>query len=958
MRYFLLFFFFVNLNFSQTYNQLIEYNTSNGLPSDVIYGVIQDKKGYIWIATDNGIVKFNGSTFKKFQLNEGLPSNDIFGITADSKNRIWITGYYNGLYYIENDKVKKVKGTENINCLEFTYEYDGKEYFKPFNGFDSYVLHNDKIKRITFLDKYEIVTENKDCFVLFEKKIRAHFVYNKTTKQKIKVPENYIFLKNFGKKNEINFTLKIATPLLVNKNLSTNIITYNGRELLSKYDKDIKSIQLINGSHDEINRIYFFNQATPYVTKNDVYSKKKSEKIRKIPVDLNNVYTILIDKDDNFWVLLKNNRLLFLPNNFDQIQNYSTDFIFNKKNIEIKHSSYNEGSLFLLTNENNLYSYNLYTKKLLFLKKITNKNPYEIKIIEGKLIVSCFEGFYHFQLLPDNNIKELYFKATNFQKHFSTYKNKLFYIFLNNVYDENNVVLNKHKSVMRLNSVLALNSSNLVVGNEEEIILVKEEGKEIKNDKIKLTNVIDQIDSKLLVGTNSKGLYVLNQDLQIEQVLLDKENIYKLLVDKQKQIVFAVTDEGILIYKKYGKTFVLNNKITYKNGLISGKINALYFNDNKLYASSRNGFSVINNPLSIIKKELGKIDIEKITCNDKTIDLTNLAPLHFKSNENNIDIVTSIFTFDDKESLTKYYSISKNNAKDVWKKFKHSTLSFKELASGNYRISFYVNDKKNIQTISFRIEPKFTETIIFKIITLLLFILFTLIVFYYFTLYAKKRFTEKLKLHTLELKSLRSQMSPHFIFNALNNFQSIQILEGDVKANDYLSKFSKLIRKTLETMHHDKHSLKNEFEYIEKYLDFEKTKNSGLKTFINIDSDIELSKIDIPVMIIQPIIENAIIHGLSGIEREKIIKIDIVKDINDRVKIIIEDNGVGINHSLKTQNHNSLASSITNERVKLHNKLRRNKIHIEKFDLQDENSTGTKVIIIIDQKKYNNKSLL
>ena len=72
-------------------------------------------------------------------------------------------------------------------------------------------------------------------------------------------------------------------------------------------------------------------------------------------------------------------------------------------------------------------------------------------------------------------------------------------------------------------------------------------------------------------------------------------------------------------------------------------------------------------------------------------------------------------------------------------------------------------------------------------------------------------------------------MSPHFIFNALNNFQSIQILEGDIKANEYLSKFSRLIRKTLETMHHDKHSLKNELDYIERYLDFEKTKIKDLK---------------------------------------------------------------------------------------------------------------------------------
>jgi two-component sensor histidine kinase len=949
MRYFLLFFFFVNHNFSQTFNQLIEYNTSNGLPSDIIYNIVQDKKGYIWITTDNGIVKFNGSTFKKFQLGEGLPSNDIFGLAVDSKNRIWITGYYNGLYYIENDKVKKVKNSEHKNCLEFTFEYNGKNYIKPFNGFESYVIENNTLKKIYFQKKYEIINQNKYYMVFVENKTKNQFIYNKSTKQKINIPTKYLFLKNFGKKNEINFTLNLKVPFLVNKNLSSNILTYNGKDLYLKYNNTVKNVQLLSGIHDNLNRVYLFNNDSISVTKKDVYDKKTSKKIKKIPVDLKTVYTILIDKNDNFWVVLKNNRLLFLPYNFDEIENYSTDYIFNKKNLDIKHTLINENKIYILTHDNTLYCYNINSRKLFLIKKIYRKNPYEIQITDKKLIISCFEGFYYFQILSDNSIKELYFKPTNSQKKCSSYKYQQFYIFLNNVYDQNNNILNNYKSVMRLNSIFAIDTTNIVIGNEEEIILLKN-GKEIKNDKIKLTNVIAEIDNKILIGTNSKGLYVLDKQLQVEQILLDKENIYKLLVDEKKQIVFAVTDEGILIYKKQKNNFIINNKITYKNGLIRGKINGLYFENNKLFASTRSGFSIINNPLSITKKEEGKIDIEKIICNDKTIHFTNSTPLHFKSDENNIDIITSIFSFDSKENQTKYYSISKDNSEDVWKKFKHSTLSFKELASGKYRISFYVNDKKDIKSISFIIDPKFTDSITFKIIISGLSIAFLIILFYGYTWYTKRQFKQKLKLHTLELKSLRSQMSPHFIFNALNNFQSILILEGNIKANNYLDKFSKLIRKTLETMHHDKHSLKSEFEYIEKYLDFEKTKNNDLQTSIKIDSDIELSKILIPVMIIQPIIENAIIHGLSKIVGEKKINIDFIKDPDNNIKIIIKDNGVGINHSLKTRTHNSIASNIINERVKLHNKLRRNKIHIEKIDLQNVNSTGTKVTITIEQK--------
>ncbi|WP_299117412.1 histidine kinase [uncultured Winogradskyella sp.] len=123
---------------AQQYSAVKYLGSEIGLPSDLVYEIIEDKQGYIWIATDNGVVKYNGTSFKVFQKKDGLLSNDIFEISQDSKGRIWLTGYYKGLSYIQNDKIYTLFKNEFENGLSFVEEQKDTLFFRKIHDSKRY----------------------------------------------------------------------------------------------------------------------------------------------------------------------------------------------------------------------------------------------------------------------------------------------------------------------------------------------------------------------------------------------------------------------------------------------------------------------------------------------------------------------------------------------------------------------------------------------------------------------------------------------------------------------------------------------------------------------------------------------------------------------------------------------------------------------------------------------------
>jgi ligand-binding sensor domain-containing protein/putative methionine-R-sulfoxide reductase with GAF domain len=217
------------------------------------------------------------------------------------------------------------------------------------------------------------------------------------------------------------------------------------------------------------------------------------------------------------------------------------------------------------------------------------------------------------------------------------------------------------------------------------------------------------------------------------------------------------------------------------------------------------------------------------------------------------------------------------------------------------------------------------------------------------TLENKQKMTES------RLQSLRLQMNPHFLFNALNSIQQMILANEEMVATKYLSKFSKLLRTIL--IHSDKEfvSLKEELEILNLYVDLESIRfKDSFKYKIECNEEIDADEIKLPTLLIQPFVENAIWHGLMHKEGERLLHVKFFES-GDWLHCIVEDNGIGREKSREAKlatghgsKHTSKGIQVSKERLKAMNNGNGREGSLQIFDLKDEkgNATGTQVEII------------
>jgi tetratricopeptide (TPR) repeat protein len=220
---------------------------------------------------------------------------------------------------------------------------------------------------------------------------------------------------------------------------------------------------------------------------------------------------------------------------------------------------------------------------------------------------------------------------------------------------------------------------------------------------------------------------------------------------------------------------------------------------------------------------------------------------------------------------------------------------------------------------------------------------------------AKRRISEmNRKISEVTQANLRQQMNPHFIFNTLNSIQYYMYQHDKLATNNYLTKFSSLMRKVLENSRHTSVTLHDELEALNLYLELERIRFKDKFDYeITVDEEIDTLMYKVPTMLIQPYVENSICHGLMPGEEKGIVKIDL-KLNSSYINCTIEDNGIGRDAAQKIReksehNHNSLGTQIVASRLDLVNSLYGTSLKTIYTDLKDEKGEpeGTRVEIHI-----------
>ncbi len=339
---------------------------------------------------------------------------------------------------------------------------------------------------------------------------------------------------------------------------------------------------------------------------------------------------------------------------------------------------------------------------------------------------------------------------------------------------------------------------------------------------------------------------------------------------------------------------------------------------NSIIIGTTSGVSVLK--LSYFDKEFvneKNIRISNISINNKSSGIDDT--LYLSRDERSLTIYLTGADLIHSDDIIYQYRINSNN----WVQIEGSSINFNNLPLPNATISFRgSNDQINWSVpISIVVvpEPFFWETGWFKIGVGAL-ILFILILIIFLN---NKKNTERLnylnQLNELRYEALMASINPHFIFNALNSIQSF-INDNDMRnGSEYLAKFAQLIRLTIDHADQRYILLSKELKRIEYYLQLEEMRFEGKFDFkIICHKAIDPTGVYIPNMIIQPFIENSVIHAFNQIDRKGSIMLRIDQK-EDRIQIEIEDNGVGIDNSPKStrSEHRSIGFSNVTTRLKL-----------------------------------------
>jgi len=932
----------------------ITIDKTSGLPSNSVYDIFQDSKGFIWFATGKGLCRYDGNNFKTFTA-DFQTSKSGSCIAEDAFGRIWYANFDGFLYYVEKGSLKALPQETSLGYYRFGIIKNELFLIQP----NAVLVYDLKTLKVKF--KHSIT----------DKQIRFCFA----TKEKFYVLGEYLY--EFGNENTFkrhqlpdNFNTEIIAPI---------INTWNQKLIInSKSTTTYYSFEKGNFAKFKLNSLVNFTQNTAITDnmiwictpngmhKNDLLSKQNETYF----IDQNISY-VFKDKHENYWVSTLNKGVLFIQdfsNNFIDLQHRPNALALGKnevfigaekdlvykldcKNLQTEiiyesKSNHSINQIFADTIHDQLFfnsfKFNILNKK----NQITNEYPIAVKDIKKvddkyfSFTASGVNGLFYIDANKKSSWDYIFNK--NLKNSFSGFNQSQLLDKINGKSTEYN---SKNNTIY-----YATNNGLIAITNNGKTQEIKH-----KNETLYLVKIQKYKDNIIGISTSEK-LYTINSNNEVTRFKLPnfiaKEKFNRFFIRNQYCYLFSVNG----IYEFDFETQNAQKVLSLSNDIEATDV---VLKNNQLFFATSKGI-VIKNRSEIGDFPKPKLIINEIQINGKRREINQLNELN--TEENDIAINFSTLAFVPNES----YSISYKINDSKWKTLdsKDNNLKLFSLASGEYKIQLainYNNSKIDLQTIQFEIKKPFWLKPLFLIG---LGVVFLLLVYAFYKFQVRKLekrnqlLLEKVNLeknlNQSKLKAIKSQMNPHFFYNALNTIQSFILSNDKKQAVNYLSKFSNLTRTILEMTEKETISIAEEIKTLSLYLDIEKARfEEDFNYHILIDEEIDIENIKIPTMLLQPYVENAVKHGLLHKKGEKAVTIHFQKEA-ELLRIHIDDNGIGRKKSnelnaIKNKNHNSFATEAMQNRVNLLNQYNQKNIsirYIDKTNLSSQ-STGTTVVFEI-----------
>jgi ligand-binding sensor domain-containing protein len=945
------------------------FTIKDGLPSNNCYYTLQDANGYIWIASDAGVSRFDGRTFENFSIDDGLPDNQIIRMKQDRSGRIWFSAFNGQLSFFYNGTLFNERNTPFLKLLKFSgvvisffedskgnmwfgtdrnmvARWDGKRLTKytSANHAEQYLnafIYEDKAGKIRTSNLRYVNVFDGDKFIRTTPV--ASSVFFKTATD---IPgKTMAFLDkkglNFGNNEAQKLTLPIPEKLMAdhpgyfyvaNKNevwLTTPSGVYHieGGKAVTKYLQHIPTNQVMKDIH---NNMWFTTSDGIYLLykkENRIYVTDTSQGLSS-----NRIKSLVKDQDNRLWLGMDNGTINILKSG---VITAKIDLPDKNKFQSIKQLSLYPGqnTIFFASDNGLGMIKNAGGKDLQinYLKAI-GQPAFILKNFSlsnnGQLAVALSSGV----LILNHPLQQRSFNAPEFKEGKNFFSDRAYRVF----YD--------HRQQLWFSSVRGLITLSAGILNRhyrQFPLLTK-----------RINDIVQTADGTVVLATDGYGLLFFKNNKLLKQLTREDglaNNICKRIFISDDHL-WVVTSNGInRIYE--GDDVV--ESFEHTNPLLAGDVNELYIDKDTAYFATNHGLVYFAVPPYDSEKNPPKVLISSIISNRRPLNL-NSVNITLSPEHNNIMFYFSAIDFKSKNILYRYRLKTTAN----WTETKSRRLEFSSLEPGKYKfeLSAKTNDSQWSKpvSISFTLIGHFWQSAYF-IIFLLLIASFT---FYKIAVIVtrqqknkeQKQLLHKNKILMLEQRALQAMMNPHFVFNVMNSIQHYINTQDTSSANKILTGFARLIRKNLDICTRSFITLEEEIEYLTLYLNLEKKRFGEKFNYrISIDEHIDQDERMIPSMLLQPYVENAIWHGLMPKDGGGEIHIRITQVPGGSLMIKIIDNGIGITNSLRVKKagHESKGMSLTQERINLLNQIEANPIQI---DISQDGNSGTVVTVLIPSR--------
>jgi ligand-binding sensor domain-containing protein len=905
----------------------------------------------------NGVSRFDGKNFKNYTSKQGLPDNDVLAVQMDNNGVVWVLPFQKSpAYYDETtDKfinsntdaeLKKItlSAVNNVNALS-----NGGMAFCNNNG--SFYVYKNKRCSVFKLTNTATPVNAIRIISLGEKDYAAVCYDSLRILENGKITNKLFLNKNVKRCTYVNNQLYIADSATLYKMAILPNGTIGKTESKTLPFKIVglnftgKQLAISSGSGN----IYFADTAT-------IEFSPQGFSFNAL------IRFIYEDNAGNTWICSRERGLIryqqkgILTISDDAYKrNFNSIYFWNNKLT----AGTNDGQIFIY---NSTYDFKTVT--------VGDGKSYvswirQLGSDKNNLLVSAEGGLYRI----DKNLqqKAIYARAVNVA-------NKGF-VFLNDstiITGNSNAVRRidytslktKDSAKVRVTALEAADNTTIYVGANIGLYKWKDykEFTFLGASNNLLANRITALaynkeDNLLFVGLALDSLVVLQNDKIISIIPLGKKlagNECRALYSTKKGMVWVGTNQalGRITYSVNDGKFNYNTTVfTTADGIAGKQINDITEHNDTIYVATNAGISIVPANLQF---DVPNIPVYITGVRINNVDTSFLSAYELSYLQNNIDIQFNASDLGSSTDLLYEYRINNKG----WTSIAIENISLLQQAPGVYKIQIRAlnrdgNPSNKIAEVSFTIRAAFWKTLWFWGLCTLALLAFL----FYFTQKrnrikreqaVQKLLTEK-KLSDLELKALKAQINPHFVFNCLNSIKYLNHQKRFVETDTYLDKFSYLLRKTLDFSGLQKITWQEELAYSKNYLELEKLRlGDKLEYEIIIDNTINAEKTLVPPMLLQPYLENAIKHGIRHLPNEEgKVTIELTK-INDNIICTVKDNGVGVESaSIINKNddphHTSHGTTLQQRRADLYD--------VQIHTLQGENGIGTTVTITLQNEQ-------